>query len=55
MEGISDLQLHIISYYKTIKVIIFIFSSFVAARIPVYTGLGVNERIVAASDLFSAS
>ena len=55
MEGISDLQLYIISYYKIIKVIIFIFSSFVAARIPVHAGLGVDELIVEASGIFSAS
>ena len=52
---IKKLKLHIISYYKTIQVIIFIFSSFVAARIPVHAGFGIDERIGAASGIFPAS
>ena len=54
-KQISELKLHIISYYKTIQVIIFIFNFFVAARIPVHAGLGIDERIGAASSLFPAS
>ena len=52
---ISVLKLHIISYYKTIQAIIFIFSSFVAARIAVHTDFGIDERIGAASVFLSAS
>ena len=44
-----------ISYYKTIQVIIFIFSSLVAARIFVHAGLGIDERIGAASGFLQAS
>ena len=52
---IRELKLHIISYYKTIQVIIFIFSSFVAARIPVHAGLGIDERIGVAFGFFPES
>ena len=52
---ISKLKLNIISYYKTTQVIIFIFNSFVAARIPVHSGLGIDERIGAASGFLPES
>ena len=52
---ISELKLHINSYYKIIQIIIFIFNSLVDARIPVHAGLVIDERIGAASGFLPAS
>ena len=42
---INKYKLNIIGYYKSIQVIIIVVRSFVAARLSVHTGFGVNERI----------